>query len=170
MVPIGVLHISLWPQEIQSREWEERTKNKRTIWARVNSSARSLSCDTLDSWCICRLTLACISSEISTKLPGMLTHPDWPSLTASGPYLIPTVFFCSPVSTANYPSPLPVANWLLWVPLFDSSLAFPCLLPVAAKISSPNPFSDFAPKQTKGSSAWRTPYIVSHNIYMEYFW
>ena len=31
VVPIGVSLISSWLQVIQSREWEERTKNKRTI-------------------------------------------------------------------------------------------------------------------------------------------
>ena len=50
VVPIGVSHISSWLQEIQSREWEKRAKNKRTIWAWVNSSARRLSCDTLHSF------------------------------------------------------------------------------------------------------------------------
>ena len=96
--------------EIQPREWEERTKNKRTIWAWVNSSARRLSCDTLHSLCICRLTLARISCEISTKLLGMPTHLDWSSLTAAGLYLMPPGLFCCPVSTANCPSPSRVAN------------------------------------------------------------
>ena len=44
-------------------------------------------------------------------------------------------------------------------------LAFPFPLPVSSKISSINPLSDFAPKQTKGSSAWRTTYIVSQFVY-----
>ena len=65
-----------------------KNKRKRTIWARVNSSSRRLSCDTLPSLCICRLTLAWIFSEISTKLQGMPTHLDWFSLTAAGLYLI----------------------------------------------------------------------------------
>ena len=116
----GITHFFM-ATEIQSREWEK--KNKRTIWAWVNSSARRLSCDTLHSWCICRLTLACISSEISTKLPGMPTHPDWPSLTASRPYLMPTGPFCCPASTAHCPSASPVANCLLWVPSSNSSLS-----------------------------------------------
>ena len=92
-------------QEIQSREWEERTKNKRSIWAWVNSSARRLCCDTLHSLCICRLTLAWISSKISSKLLGMPTHLDWPSPTAAGLYLMPTGLFCCPMSTAHCPSP-----------------------------------------------------------------
>ena len=28
VVPIGVSHISLWPQEIQSREWEKKNKEQ----------------------------------------------------------------------------------------------------------------------------------------------
>ena len=111
VVPIGVSHISLWLQEILSREWKKKEQmNKRTIWVWVNSSARRLSCDTLHSWCICRLTLECISCEISTKLPGMPTHPDWPSLTASAPYLMPTGLFCCPVSTANCVFRVPLSN------------------------------------------------------------
>ena len=154
MVPIRVSHISSRLQKYNQGSGRKRTKNKRTIWAWVNSSARRLSCDTLHSWCICRLTQACISSEISTNLQGMPTHPDWPSLTASGLYLMPTGHFCCPVSTVNCSSPSPVANCLLWVPSSNSdSLAFPCLLPVGSEISSPKPLSGFAPKQTKGSSA-----------------
>ena len=58
VVPIGVSHISSWLQEIQSREWEERTKNKRTIWAWVNSKCKKRSYVTLHSLGICRQTLA----------------------------------------------------------------------------------------------------------------
>ena len=75
VVPIGVLHISLCPQEIQPREWEKKNKEQTN-----NKGLGQLKVHFL---CICRLTLACISSEISTKLLGMPTHPDWPSLTAS---------------------------------------------------------------------------------------
>ena len=149
VVPIGVSHISSWLQEIQSREWEKITKNKRTIWAWVNSSARRLSCDTLHSWCICRLTLACISSEISTKLPGMPTHPDWPSLTASGLNLMPTGLFCCLVSTANCPSPSPVANCLLWIPSSYCWPGFPYPLPVTSK-SRAQAFVWFRAKTDKG--------------------
>ena len=136
-------------QEIQSREWEKRTKNKRTIWAWVNSSARRLSCDTVHTLCICRLTLAWISSEISTKLQGMPTHLDWSSLTAAGLYLMPTDLFCCPVSTPNCPSPSPVAICLLWVPSSNCSLAFPCLLPVASR-SRAQAFVWFRAKTDKG--------------------
>ena len=109
VIPIGVSHISSWLQGKQSREWEKRTKNKRAIWAWVNSSARRLSCDTLHSLCICRLTLAWISSEISTKLLGMPTRLDWSSLTAAGLYLMPTglsaVRCRLPTALLHLPSP-----------------------------------------------------------------
>ena len=115
----------------------------------VNSSERRLSCDTLHSLCICRLTLACISSEISTKLLGMPTHPDWPSLTASGPYLMSTGLFCCPVSAANCHSASPFANCFLWVPSSNSWLPFPCLLPVASRSRS-QAFVWFRAKTDKG--------------------
>ena len=51
VVPIGATHISSWLQETQSREWEERTKNKRTIWAWVNSKCKKRSYVTLQSLC-----------------------------------------------------------------------------------------------------------------------
>ena len=44
-VPTGVSHISLWPQEIQPREWEK--KNKRTIWTLVSSKCKKGSSVTL---------------------------------------------------------------------------------------------------------------------------
>ena len=132
VVPTGVSHISLWLQEIQSREWEKRTKNKRTIWAWVNSSARRLSCDSLHSLCICRLTLAWISSEISTKLLGIPTHLDWSSLTTAGLYLMPTGLFCCPVSTAHCPSASLFANCFLWVPSSNSLTGVP--LPTSGRV------------------------------------
>ena len=87
-VPIGVSHISLRHKKYNQGSGRKRIKNKRTIWAWVNSSARRLSCDTLHSLCICRIPLAWISNEISTKLRGMPTHLDWSSLTAARLYLM----------------------------------------------------------------------------------
>ena len=66
VVPIGASHISSLLQEIQSREWEERTKNKRTIRTWVNSKCKKRSYVTLHSLSICRLMLVWISSENST--------------------------------------------------------------------------------------------------------
>ena len=85
VVPIGVSHDSSWLQEYNQGSGRKRTKNKRTIWAWVNSSARRLSCDTLHSWCICRLTQVCILAKflqsyqecqlILTGLPSLLLDP-----------------------------------------------------------------------------------------------
>ena len=104
--------------------------------------------------CICRLTLAWISSETSTKLLGMPTNPDrsssllWTLSHANSS-------LCCPVSTA-----LSVVNCLLLSPFV--SLSDWRSLPTSGhvEISSPNPLSGFAPKQIKGSSAWQTTYIV----------
>ena len=109
---------------------------------------------------IYRLTLAWISSEnsttheecwlILTRLPSLL-------LTSSHPTGLSAVR-CRP------PCPSSVANCLLRVPLSNSFLAFPYLLPVTPRSRVQNPLSGFVPKQTKGSSAWRTTYIVLHNV------
>ena len=62
VVPIGASHISLPLQEIQSREWEkkEQTNNMLGLTQVQKGSYVTL--------CICRLTLAWISSENSTTL------------------------------------------------------------------------------------------------------
>ena len=160
VVPIGALHISSWLQEIQSREWEERTKNKRRIWAWVNSKCKKRSYLTLHSLCICRLTIAWISSENST------THEErWLILTGLPSLHLDSLSwdwsFRCPVSTSSAtlrrPSPTAFSEFLCPAPHWRS-------LPTSGRveISSPNPLSGFAPKQTKGSSAWRTTYMVSH--------
>ena len=97
-------------QEIQPREWEK--KNKRTIWALVSSKCKKGSSMTLHSLCICRLTLACILREISTKRLGMPTHLDWS--------LLLSVFDClSAVS-----SPTDLSGFIYQLPLCAS----PCQL------------------------------------------
>ena len=93
VVPIGVSHISLWPQEIQPREREKKNKEQTN-----NVGLGQLKC-------IRRLTPTCILREISTKPRGMLTHLDWSSLGAPGPYLMPTGLFCCSLSTAPPASP-----------------------------------------------------------------
>ena len=108
--------------------------------------------------CICRLTLAWISSETSTKLLGMPTYLDrsssllW-SLSHAHSSL------CCPVSTGHsrHPSPTAPSEFLcptLW-------LAFPSYFR-----SRRDRGSGFAPKQTKESSAWRTTYIVLQVYYI----
>ena len=131
VVSIGVSHISLWPQEIQPREWEKKNKEQTN-----NKGFGQLKCKkggfvTLDSLCTCRLTLTCILREIFTKPRGMLTHLDRSFLTASGPYLMPTGLFCCPLSTAPIRHPSPSASLSSFFQLL--SLAFPCPLPVASR-------------------------------------
>ena len=75
----------------------------------------------------------------------MPTHPDWPFLTATGPYLMPTGLFCCPVSTANCPSPSPVANSFSEF-LLPTPTGVPLPTSGRVEISSPNPLSGFAPK------------------------
>ena len=155
VVPIGASHISSSLQEIQSREWKQKRTNEQYAW--VNSSAEGELCNIAFPLCICRLTLAWISSEIFTKLLGMPTHLDCSSLTDSWTLSHADWSLCCPVSTGHsrHPSPTPSSQSLcltLW-------LAFPSYFG-HVEISSPNPLSGFAPIQTKGSSAWRTTYIV----------
>ena len=107
--------------------------------------------------CIYRLTLAWISSEKFYNPWGVLTHLDWSSLTAAGPCLMPPGLFAVWSRLATH---VTLRQLLSVGPFVQLLLAFPCLLPGCVEMSSPNPLSGFAPKQTKGSSAWRTTYIV----------
>ena len=79
VVPIGISHISWWPQEIQPREWEEKNKEQTNNMGLGKLKRKKGGPMTLRSLCICRLTLASISSEISKKLLGMLIYLDWSS-------------------------------------------------------------------------------------------
>ena len=84
----------------------------------------------------------------------MLTHLDWYSLTAPGPYLMPTGLFCWPLSTAGLPfcvtlRQLPsVCSFfqLLW-------LAFPCPLLVVSR-SRAQAFVWFRAKTNKKIVWW----------------
>ena len=148
VVSIGASHISLRLQEIQSREWEEREQtNKRTICLGLTPSARQgVMQHSAFSVCICRLTLAWISSETSTKLLGMPTHPDrsssllWTLSHANSS-------LCCPVSTA-----LSVVRRQL--PSSSSFVQLPSRVPLPtsghAEISSPKPFVWFRAKTDKG--------------------
>ena len=69
--------------------------------------------------CICRLTLAWISCEISTKLLGMPTHLDRSSLTDTG------------LTRANWSLLLSGVDWLLASPFANSFSEFPCPTPLA---------------------------------------
>ena len=127
----GITHF-FTAQDIQPREWEKKNKDQtnnkgfgQLKWEKGGSVI-------LPSLCIRRLTLTCILREISTKPRGILTHFDWSSLTATGPYLMPIGLFCSSLSTALLPhlSPTPSLSFFFPTPLW---LAFPCPLPVASR-------------------------------------
>ena len=107
--------------------------------------------------CICRLTLAWISSENSTALLEcwlILTRPSLP-WTSSHPTGLSPVR-CRLVTRITLRQLLPRA------PFSNSLLAFSYPLPVMPRPQVQNPLSGFAPKQTKESSAWWTSYIVLH--------
>ena len=106
--------------------------------------------------CICRRTLAWISSEISTKLTGMLTHLDWSSLAAAG------------LSHADRSLLLSSVEWLLASP-FANCLPLSFFVSLLSRSLTHfrsrrdrglRPLFGFVPKLTKGSSAWQTTYIV----------
>ena len=110
--------------------------------------------------CICRLMLAWISSEISTKLLGIPTHLDQSSLTAAGLYLMRLV---SQMSGVDSQPPLCVSRCQLPSSGFLCPTPYLRSLPTSGcvEILSPNPLSGFAPKQTKELSAWWITYVVS---------
>ena len=181
VVSIGAFHISLWPQKYSRGSGRKRTKNKRTIWAWVNSMCKKGKFVTLHSLCICRLSWACSFRKISAGLLGMPTHLDWSSFTADRCRLrtakssglsssLPLDSFSCDwsllLSVVDCPSASPFTNCLLCVPFSNSfsgvplpttlasfgSAFFPPL-PVSSEISILSPLFGFAPRQTKGSSA-----------------
>ena len=112
-------------------------------------------CNIAFRMCICRLTLAWISSEISTKLPGMPTHLDRSSLTALSCRLVTSAVWCrlaTRVTLRQLPSVSSLVQLLLAFPSYFRS----------RRDRGLRPLFGFAPKQTKVSSAWRTTYIVLH--------
>ena len=80
----------------------------------------------------------------------MPTHLDRSSLTATGLSL-------SLMATGHscHPSPTASSEFLCLTPT-----GLPLTTSGHIEISNPNPLFGFAPKQTKGSSAWRTTNIV----------
>ena len=124
-------------------------KNKRTIWAWVNSSARRLSCDTLHSLCICRLSLTCSFCEISTS------HEEcWLILTGLPSLLLDPISCQLVTSLSGIDCPLPLCVSLrqpfLWVPLSNSSTCVP--LPTSGRVRDleSKPFFCFRAKTDKG--------------------
>ena len=111
--------------------------------------------------CICRLTPAWISSEISTKLLGMPTHLDRFSLTALDSLscrLVTSAVRCR-LATRVTLRQLPSSSSFFQLPL-----AFPPYF-WSRRDRGLKPLFGFAPKQTKESSAWRIMYIVLQYVY-----
>ena len=158
-------HISSWLQEIQSREWEKRTKNKRTIGAWVSFKCKKRSYVTLHSLCICRLSLTCSFYEISTSHEECwLILTGLPSLILD--YLMTTGLFCCPVSTANCHSASPFANCFLWVPLSNSSTHVPLPTSGLGRDLDSKPFVWFRAKTDKGIVCLADhPYSVTHMLW-----
>ena len=128
-----------------------KNKEQTNNMAWVNSNARRASCDT--SICLCRLSLTCNFCEISTSLEDPISGR-----------------LVSLLSGVDSQLPLSVARRQLTSLSSLSNSSDWRSLPTSGRveISSPNPLCGFVPKQAKGSSAWRTTYIVSH-IYLSYF-
>ena len=139
VVPIAASHISIRLQEIQSREWEERKQtNKPNNMPGVNSKCNGKElCDTAFPVFLCRLTLAWISSETSTKLLRMPTYPDRSSS------LLWTSLACQLVSLlSGVDSPL--VSPFTKLPSSSSFVQLPSRVPLPtsghAEISSPKLF------------------------------
>ena len=132
----------------------------------VNSSAGRGLCNTEFPVYICRIKLAWISSETSTKQLECRLILTRSSFTGLDPLScrLASLLRC-PVSTASPRRPSPTAHFS--VPLSHSLTGVPSLLPVTSRSRVQNPLSGFAPKQTKESSAWRITYIVLHE--QQYF-
>ena len=127
----GITHFFQATRNTTKGVGEKKTKNKRTIWL-GSTQVQEGQVVTVHSLCICRLTLACTLREISTS------HEEcWLILTGLPSPLLDSIscdwFLRCPVSTANCYSASPVANSFLWVPSSNSSLVFPCLLPVSGR-------------------------------------
>ena len=124
--------------------------NKRTICLGSFKCKKGDSVTLCIPLCICRLTLAWISSEISTKLLRMPTHLDRSSLTVAGFHLMRLVS-SAPVSTGHSASP--VANRLLWVPSSNSLRAFSSYFQWRRDLES-KPFVWVRTKTDKGIVCW----------------
>ena len=152
VVPRGVTHISCHYKNTMEGTGENKTNEQTRTMLGVNSRAEGKLCNTL---CMCRLTLAWVTSETSTKQLEcrlILTRSSFTGLD-------PIFSHWSHRSGVDCPCP--------WFHANSCSFVQPTLFsrPVTsfghAEISSPkNPLSGFAPKQTKESSAWRATHIV----------
>ena len=146
-------HISCHHTRIRSRETGENRKTNEQTKLGV-TKGRGRCCNTI---CMCRLSLAWVTSENSTMLLGS----DILRLFFTGPYLVSSPL-CS-VSGVDCPSvdprqlPLLVLASLSSLPLSGPrrqlSFASPYHFRVRRDFMSKNPLSGFAPKQTIESSA-----------------
>ena len=140
-----------------------RTNEQTQTMLGVNSREEGELCNTL---CMCRLTLAWVTSETSTNQLEC-RHLDSIFFHSSGPHLLPLVSpLRCPVSTAPVRGSTPTACQLLSPT--NSLLASRYLFRPRRDFKSKNPLSGFAPKQTKESSAWRATYIVLHKKLIDY--
>ena len=123
----GIAHFFMATRNTIKRVGGKRT-NEQYAWVNSKCMKRSYVklCIPL---CICRLTLAWISSKISTKLQGMPTHPYRSSLTALD-HISSKWSLRYPVSTGHsgHPSPTAFSQYLRPTPL-----AFPYPLPVMSR-------------------------------------
>ena len=102
--PLGYLTLLYGHKKYNRGSGRKRTKNKRTIWAWVNSKCKKGSFVTLHSLCICRLSQACICAKLlqaSRNANSSLTI----FLNGPGLYLTPTI------SVVDCPSVSPFANF-----------------------------------------------------------
>ena len=120
-------------------------------------------CNIAFPMCICRLTLAWISSENST------THEECRFILTGLPSLRLDPLSCRLV-TSPVRCRLATRVTLRQLPSLSSFvqllLVFPSYFRSRRDLES-RPLFGFAPKQTKGSSAWRTTYIVLHCKYKD---
>ena len=124
---------------------EKEQTNEQYIW--VNSKCKKRGYVTLCiPLCICRLTLAWISSEISTKLLGMPTHLERSSFTALDSRscrLVTSAVRCP--GHSRHPSPTAFSEFLCPIPT-----RVPLPTSGRVEISSPKPFGRFRVKTDKG--------------------
>ena len=119
---------------------------------------------------MCRLTLAWVTSENSTKqlecrhlLTRSFSLDPIFSATVSGVRCQHLCQWFHANSSADSPLCCPVANCFA-APLSNQlSFVSPYHFRIRRDLRSKNPLSGFAPKQTKESSAWRANHIVLHS-------
>ena len=131
VVPIGASHISLPLQEIQSREWEKKKTNKRTIRLGLTQVQK----ESYVTLCMCRLTLVWILAKLLQSYwnadSSWLVFPH-----CSGLHLMPTGLSAVPCRLVS-PSPLDNCSLELLCPTLWP--AFPSYFR-SPEISNPKPF------------------------------